>query len=95
MASRRCIGFSRRSNTPQGATFGYDMKRSILIVFVLFSLGACSNPCHQLADSACETAGEQSESCQRLQTLAGRSSTETQRSCRVALGLVEALDKTQ
>ena len=71
------------------------MKFLLTLCFCLLSLSACSNPCHQLADSACETAGDESESCKRLQTLAGRSSTETQRSCRVALTLVEALDKTQ
>jgi hypothetical protein len=89
------LAFSGLRLKPRDAVIGNDMKRSILIAATLLGLGACANPCHDLADSACETAGEQSESCQRLQTLAGRSSTETQRSCRVALGLIEALDKTQ
>lgn len=59
------------------------------------TLGACSNPCATVADKACASAGEASEECTRLRTVASRASTEERRSCEVALNLVESLEKVQ
>ena len=58
-------------------------------------LTGCANPCATIAEKACATAGTDSEECTRLEAMAEHASTEERRSCKVALNLVESLEKVQ
>ena len=68
-----------------------------LPVLCLLSLASwgCSNPCAAIAETACKTAGAESEECQHLEMLASNASSEDRRACQVALELVESLEKVQ
>lgn len=70
--------------------------RSLLtILLATLLMGACSNPCAEIAETACANAGAQSEECKRLEQLASHASTEERRACEVARNLVESLEKVQ
>ena len=70
--------------------------RSLLTILLASMLmGACSNPCAEIAKTACANAGTESEECKRLEKLASHASTQDRRACEVALNLVESLEKVQ
>jgi len=70
--------------------------RSLLMtLLVTLPMVACANPCADIAETACATAGVESDECQRLTKLASHASTEDRRACEVALSLVESLEKVQ
>lgn len=70
------------------------MKRPIVaLLAVLFTmklavLAGCSDECKQLADLACEKAGEQSEECKKIRTRAETATADDKRSCGKALAVV-------
>ena len=68
--------------------------RAVVIVFMLGLVG-CSGPCEQLADQACENAGEGSEACTWIRERASRASRDDKRACAVAVELVESLAKAR
>lgn len=55
----------------------------------------CGKPCDELADNACERAGEGSETCQTIRDKASKASSEDQRACKKALDMVETLSKNK
>lgn len=55
----------------------------------------CGKPCEDLADHACERAGEGSETCLTIRDKAGKASSEDQRACRKALDMVVTLGKNK
>ena len=59
------------------------------------TMAACGNPCSEIAETACATAGKDSDECTRLTRLAAHPSAEDRRACKVALNLVESLEKVQ
>lgn len=65
-----------------------------LVLGVLWLTG-CSKPCGELADHACERAGEGSETCLAIREKASKASSEDQRACRKALDMVETLGKNK
>ncbi len=72
------------------------IRRSLLTILAVSTLTAgCGNPCEEIAETACATAGAESEECGRLEQLAAHASSEDRRACAVALNLVESLEKVQ
>ncbi len=57
--------------------------------------GGCGSPCDDLANVACEAAGSESPECTKVREKAAKASSEDQRACEVALGLVESLEKAR
>lgn len=57
-------------------------------VVLLPALPACSDACKELADVACQKAGEASEECKKIRTRAENASPDDRRSCTTALSLV-------
>ncbi len=60
----------------------------VLFVFQLGTLTGCSDECTELADIACEKAGEQSEECKRLRQRAESTTLDDKRICAKALAVV-------
>ena len=66
-----------------------------LLLTVALPLVGCGGPCDELVEVGCENAGPDSPVCQRLRDRAERVSTDDKRACKVALALVENLEKAR
>ena len=60
-----------------------------------WTIAACANPCVQIAEVTCATAGADSDECARIEQLAAHASADDRRACEVAVNLVESLEKVQ
>ncbi|MFO0748106.1 MAG: hypothetical protein U1F43_20980 [Myxococcota bacterium] len=61
---------------------------AVLFSFKLALLAGCADECKQLADLACEKAGEQSDECKKIRTRAESATADDKRSCGKALAVV-------
>jgi hypothetical protein len=61
---------------------------AVLIPLQLATLTGCSDECNELADLACEKAGEQSDECKKLRQRADSTSLDDKRICAKALAVV-------
>ena len=73
------------------------MRRAVLILMAisLMMAGGCAKPCDELADRACERAGDGSETCAKIRDKAKKANSEDQRACRKGLEMVETLSKNR
>ena len=63
-------------------------------LLAMFLVG-CAGPCDELVEVGCENAGPESAECKRLRERAERVSPDDKRACKVALALVENLEKAR
>lgn len=71
------------------------MRKSALVLLAGLLLGACGNPCQQVADRACRLAGDDSEECQQARQRAKSATSRERRHCEVALELVRTLEQNE
>lgn len=67
---------------------------SLLFAPLVLTIG-CDGPCDELVEVGCENAGQESPACERLRDRAERVSPDDKRACKVALSLVENLEKAR
>ena len=66
-----------------------------MIATSVLTISACGNPCVEIAEVTCATAGADSDECARIEKLAAHASADDRRACEVAVNLVESLEKVQ
>lgn len=65
----------------------------LLAALALVTITGCGNPCEDLAEITCKTAGEGTEECKNIREKAGKASSEDKRACESALELVKSLER--
>lgn len=73
-----------------------SMVLRVFAMATLFALGVgCGNPCEEFAEIACQTAGEQSQECEKARKRADNASSQNQEQCHVAVELVKSLERVR
>lgn len=58
---------------------------AVAVLLLAPALTACSDACEELADLACQRAGENSDECKRIRETAARPSVDDKRACTLGL----------
>lgn len=73
------------------------MRRLVTAIAALLALSwaSCANPCEELAEVACQAAGEQSAECTKAREKAEKASSRDREQCNVAVRLVKSLERVR